>query len=403
MESKDIEQTQKDARLKTKQCAVCGTIFDNKRSGGGFLGQKQFLKSVVCSIKCSGIWQTGKHKPKHTEEWKQQISKRMKEYHAKGLRVGIFTPEVRKKMSESRLRGIKEGRIHFWNKGIPMSEETKKRLRETNTGRKLSPERKQEFSEMRKREWANGERVGGWKISPDSGRMKLAKERIQQKVREKEMREKQRLEKLTLREEKRKQDMLSRPKCGECGKTIRRHNKGGMCSRHKSLSDYFRETARLKYHSDLEESRKKGRELARKYRDKKQAYDMAYRKKNAKKIDTRVYQWRTQRKQRDPLFRFKEQLRCRVSSAFRSIKKDKPKQSFLLLGGSLDEIKKHIEKQFTDGMTWQNYGKWHADHIIPICSAQTQEEMIKLCHYMNLQPLWALDNYRKGKKIIKRP
>ena len=173
-----------------------------------------------------------------------------------------------------------------------------------------------------------------------------------------------------------------------------------MCREHKTFSTYVRETAKKKYHANLEENRKKGRELARKYRDKKQIYDIEYRKRNAKKIDTRVYKWRVNRKRCDPLFRFKEQLRCRVSSAFRSIKQKKPKQSFLLLEGSLHEIKHHIESQFQDGMTWENYGEWHADHIIPLSSGKTEKEMVQLCHYMNLQPLWALDNYRKGKKIM---
>lgn len=51
-------------------------------------------------------------------------------------------------------------------------------------------------------------------------------------------------------------------------------------------------------------------------------------------------------------------------------------------------------------MTWNNYGKWHIDHIIPISSAKTEEEVIKLNHYTNLQPLWAKDNLKKGNKII---
>ena len=50
-------------------------------------------------------------------------------------------------------------------------------------------------------------------------------------------------------------------------------------------------------------------------------------------------------------------------------------------------------------MTWENQGEWHFDHIIPISSAQTEEEVIKLNHYTNFQPLWAEDNLRKSNKI----
>jgi len=63
-------------------------------------------------------------------------------------------------------------------------------------------------------------------------------------------------------------------------------------------------------------------------------------------------------------------------------------------------LKKHIEKQFTKGMSWKNQGDWHIDHIMPLASANTIEETIRLCHYTNLQPLWALDNLEKGAKII---
>ena len=61
---------------------------------------------------------------------------------------------------------------------------------------------------------------------------------------------------------------------------------------------------------------------------------------------------------------------------------------------------KHIESQFEPWMTWDNHGEWHIDHIIPLASATTKEEIKKLCHYTNLQPLLAEENLSKGDKIL---
>jgi hypothetical protein len=49
-------------------------------------------------------------------------------------------------------------------------------------------------------------------------------------------------------------------------------------------------------------------------------------------------------------------------------------------------------------MSWENHGEWHIDHIVPLSSAITEEELRKLSHYTNLQPLWATDNLSKGSK-----
>jgi hypothetical protein len=69
------------------------------------------------------------------------------------------------------------------------------------------------------------------------------------------------------------------------------------------------------------------------------------------------------------------------------------------LGCSIPELKAYLEKMFQPGMTWENWGAWHIDHIIPLASFDLtdREQFLKACHYTNLQPLWAPDNQRKGK------
>ena len=72
-----------------------------------------------------------------------------------------------------------------------------------------------------------------------------------------------------------------------------------------------------------------------------------------------------------------------------------------LLDCSISELKLYIESQFQSGMTWDNYGAWHLDHVIP-CDAYdlSDPEQQKLCfHYTNLQPLWAEENLMKHNKL----
>jgi hypothetical protein len=72
-----------------------------------------------------------------------------------------------------------------------------------------------------------------------------------------------------------------------------------------------------------------------------------------------------------------------------------------LFGCTPDQLKLHLESQFTNGMTWANYGDWHIDHIIPCSSFDLKkaEDVLKCCHYTNLQPLWAKDNILKSNKM----
>lgn len=73
------------------------------------------------------------------------------------------------------------------------------------------------------------------------------------------------------------------------------------------------------------------------------------------------------------------------------------------LGCTVSELRQHLESKFQIGMSWDNYGVygWHIDHVIPLSSFDLtdQEQFKKACHYTNLQPLWAIDNIKKGNKI----
>lgn len=96
-----------------------------------------------------------------------------------------------------------------------------------------------------------------------------------------------------------------------------------------------------------------------------------------------------------------KKLTFNVRTRLYSVLKNKTKKSFNIIGCSPESLKVYLENQFTEGMTWDLMGKYiHIDHIIPLSSANTEEEIYKLCHYTNLQPLWAKDNLKKSNKIL---
>ena len=99
------------------------------------------------------------------------------------------------------------------------------------------------------------------------------------------------------------------------------------------------------------------------------------------------------------MFKLKDNLRKRLSSAIKRKGYSKNTKTADTLGCSWEFLKEYLEAQFVDGMNWDNYGEWHIDHIKPLALAKTEEEVYNLNHYTNLQPLWAEDNMRKKDNI----
>jgi hypothetical protein len=104
----------------------------------------------------------------------------------------------------------------------------------------------------------------------------------------------------------------------------------------------------------------------------------------------------TERLKTDKLFNLGRNVRIRINRFM----KNKSKSTENIIGITFDKLKIYLEKKFSSGMSWDNYGKWHIDHIKPLSSAKTESEIYELCHYSNLQPLWAEDNLKKGSKIL---
>jgi len=114
----------------------------------------------------------------------------------------------------------------------------------------------------------------------------------------------------------------------------------------------------------------------------------------------RVNQYIKNRRQVDPIFRLRVQLSDRIRKKLRAnyIVKDMTLRD--ILGCSVPELRIYLHSQFQDKMSWNNYGEWHIDHIVPLATASNKKDIYRLWHHTNLQPLWAADNLRKGAKVI---
>jgi hypothetical protein len=108
----------------------------------------------------------------------------------------------------------------------------------------------------------------------------------------------------------------------------------------------------------------------------------------------------TNRKKEDVVFKLIAGMRSRISSYLKSHNITKKNKTFEMVGCTPQQLKEHLEKQFKPGMSWDNRNQWHIDHIIPLSSAKTEEELYKLCHFSNLQPLWVEENLKKSNKLV---
>jgi hypothetical protein len=125
--------------------------------------------------------------------------------------------------------------------------------------------------------------------------------------------------------------------------------------------------------------------------------------KEIKKEKERVRQYKKwkDRWENNELFAMKVRLRNLIRNSFRKkgyVKFDTSTEE--IVGMNYNDFKIYLESKFTDGMSWENRGEWHIDHIIPLSSAKSKEELISLSHYSNLQPLWREENLLKGSKIL---
>lgn len=159
-------------------------------------------------------------------------------------------------------------------------------------------------------------------------------------------------------------------------------------------------TDRQQQRNDYKKEKRKDESYRKVESEKNNARNKSYSKNEETRkhyLETRN-NWKKNKWDNDCLFKLKELTRSRL----RQFINQKSQKTNDLIGCDNITLKKHIESQFREGMSWSNWklDGWHLDHKIPLASAKTETELYKLCHYTNLQPLWCTDNLSKGAKVL---
>lgn len=158
-------------------------------------------------------------------------------------------------------------------------------------------------------------------------------------------------------------------------------------------------TCKKYYTANKERIAERAKEYRARNRTELLAKQSEYQKLNWARISKYQQAYAKARLKSDPIYAIGRLARRRISIALRQAGYAKSTRTHEMLGCDYSHLVLHLESQFKDGMTWENRGEWHIDHIIPLASAKTEEEIIALCHYTNLQPLWAFENLSKGARM----
>jgi Prasinovirus endonuclease VII len=191
-------------------------------------------------------------------------------------------------------------------------------------------------------------------------------------------------------------------KCSTCDKNKRlsdfaierRHKDGRRSSCKRCIKDY----------NKLYSSNNKDKIISyhKQWCRNNEAHIINYRRQYYKNNNTRINARNKTRKQSNPQYKIKCNLRTHLHSALQG--NYKKGSAIELLGCSVDKFKLYLESKFQPGMNWENYDKagWHIDHIKPLSSFDLTniKQLKRACHHTNLQPLWAKDNLSKGSKFF---
>lgn len=207
-------------------------------------------------------------------------------------------------------------------------------------------------------------------------------------------------------------------RCTKCGETKPAHE----FPKRAGIADGYKPRCKPCHNADNRAARERNPDVsaqssknwAARNKDRVAAKTKRWREENADRTRELIYAWRdrnpektreiwakeNKRRAKDPRHR----VRKSISEGIRlALNGKKPGKTFDLLGVSFQEFRSHIERQFLPGMTWENFGKWHIDHIVPISAFNIVSadcaDFKAAWSIANLRPLWAIDNLRKHAKL----
>ena len=186
--------------------------------------------------------------------------------------------------------------------------------------------------------------------------------------------------------------------------------------RYKNIAEKKREQARKRYKKNKDKIlvrskdyykknsislKEKSRDYYLTHKDERKKKCNDYYIKNKEKIIKRTVLREKNKINTSMVFLLKKRIKSRLKMAIKS--NYKTGMAIDSLGCSIEHLKTHLELKFTEGMTWNNYGEWEIDHVIPLCSIDPTDysDIFRVCHYTNLQPLWKKDHLKKTQNDVR--
>jgi len=171
------------------------------------------------------------------------------------------------------------------------------------------------------------------------------------------------------------------------------HEKYRQSANGKEKIKKYTQTDKFKEYARIYKTTDRGKAANKKVYEKRQSKGL---------INEYARKYQTDRRKADPIYKLTADVRHRLIGFLKVHNMRKTNRTFKMVGCTPEFLKKYLEKKFKPGMTWKNHTQkgWHIDHIIPLNAAKTSEAVEKLMHYTNLQPLWGIENIKKGNKII---